>query len=357
MGAVITEIRHTLHEPAPFSLAKKAKKEVSPRSNGEAPPFPYFVLDGESAELWAQIVKGGTLEHHTLNTIHSISDNQVPLRWITNIIDVAHFVEGAKAHGITPPTKLNLMGLIHINAVANKGDAKLGQRSLEKAQQLREFTHAYLETFHPNVQLETALDFDDPSWISGLIELGRKLYPLLPEEPQQQLANMARKHTTEDGIPVNSLSAAYLIAHYSIYGRFTEDPFGIFPQKNHNIFLVPQSEVRFFNTMSASSEALSSLGLKPREFTQGGNVALVSQALRTAHYYPHMFEPLLSDITEPSGWPTREALLANPEINKAARGDMLLALDVIENDIGGVENAGALIELVEQTLGKAELAA
>jgi len=317
--------------------------------SGEAEPnrvsFPYHAYDVKSSLQWTKWVHSGSLSDKTLLVIHSVSDGDKPLRWVTNIIDIAELIEGLQDHGISPPEKVRLMGLIHTNSAANNGNGDHVERALKQADFLKRLAEGYLEAFHKSVWLDFEYDFDTPEIVPELLSYGRDLFPLLPPKTAQTLSGMAEKYNKNPHIPNSEFGAAYLLAHNGAYRRFKKR-FGPFEPDTDSVFALPQSERIFIDMLHASDEAVESLGLPIIQSTE--NVFFLSERIRTSHYYPSKVDPTIEYLLAGNPWPQAQEI-ANGKSYDKARKDAAAGIRTIEKDLGGQENIPQLIEIIQDS--------
>ncbi len=313
----------------------------SEKGEQEGAKLPVMVYDEEHLDQWMQLVeKQGGAKEHTLITIHAVSGDPAPVRWLANIIDGARVWEGLKEAGIEPPQTWKLMAPVHVNTGCNNGDI---DAAMDNAVRLHNVAIGYLKTFHPSVPTPE-LETDEPSWVANLRKRGSALYPILPDRVRSELGGMSGKHANGDA--GMSAAASYLLAHYEAYGRLDGTSLGGFASRKNAIFVVPQSEDRFIQLMDSSEASLRAIGFNPVPPTRGGNIIMVSQHLRSPHYYAHIGEPLLGDIVSPHQWPTVNQLAHRKGLNGVARNEIIGAIAYIEEDIGGKQNIGILTDII-----------
>lgn len=319
--------------------------------------IPVMAYDNDHYDRWNRWVERNEVGDKTLYTLHTVGPNDVPFRWIVSIAETAQMIEGLAEHGVKPPHQWQLMAPFHINTAVNNGDLAKAQ---EQAVKLEAFARGYVETFHPQAAKLSGLPVlqpDGPEWVDPLLEYGEKVYPLLDRPVKEDLHRMASKHANgnedeevlREGIPDTTV-AAYLMAHFSGYGLVN----GHFPhgfKQNNALFVVPASEDRFLSMVEQSRNAVETLGVKVSTHEDQNSVIMVSQILRTPHYYPHKGESLLSKTAHQPDWPTAKKVRQQKGMNGLAQNEVMNAVTFIEEDIGGtIQDRERFMKLVRAIL-------
>ena len=302
-----------------------------------------LAYDENHADRWNQAIAGENVHERTLYTILGVNGEPVPVRWLAHVVETAHMLELLDRSGIQQP-KWHFMAPIHISSACNGNEP---DRGVKQAATLTEFAQRYLQRYHPGVVLPK-LELDDRDKVPDVIASGHVLYPFLPDEVRNDLETMAGKHGTGQG---TGTSAAYLLAHYSAYGRVSNGAIPLFPPREGAIYVVPQSEDRFIGHMRASARAVAKAGIaQPVDPDLDPSIVMVSGVLRTPHYYAHYGERKLADLVHVGAWQTRNQLSRLGRNGMKKQQEIAEANRYIDDDIGGFEGSPALCGLVQEVM-------
>ncbi|MGB4965795.1 MAG: hypothetical protein WBO77_01665 [Microgenomates group bacterium] len=306
--------------------------------------FPLEVYDDTDLVTYEAMIGSGSLANTTVVTLHSVGSQPVPIRWLGLIVQTAQALEVLQKHGIKPPKNWKLMAPIHLNAASNNLDPQDG---VEQAQRLARLAQDYVAQFHPDLTVKPELELDNAAASQALIAWGYEMAHQLPDTVLQQLSHMSGNRSDEfDPDEAIRKAAGYLLGHYNAYG-YTEQG-GFSNRQQGSLFIVPQSEIKFFNMMESAQEVVTAAGI-PVITPQDSNTArLLSPMIRTPHYYGHKGEPLLQQIRNVQDW-NRSRNLGNQGINGRALDEIREVIALIDADVTKAR-IPELVELIKGTL-------
>ena len=307
-------------------------------------PFPYEVPDDSDHETYLGWLDSDSLADKTLVTLHSVSAEPVPIRWLGLVAQTAQTLERFQDYGIQSPGDWKLMSPVHLNAAANNLDPRAG---VKQAQSLARLAQGYVAQFHPDLAVKPELELDNAAASQALIAWGYEMAHQLPDTVLQQLSHMSGNRSDEfDPDEAIRKAAGYLLGHYNAYG-YTEQG-GFSNRQQGSLFIVPQSEIKFFNMMESAQEVVTAAGI-PVITPQDSNTArLLSPMIRTPHYYGHKGEPLLQQIRNVQDW-NRSRNLGNQGINGRALDEIREVIALIDADVTKAR-IPELVELIKGTL-------
>lgn len=307
-------------------------------------PFPLNVYDDSDLVTYEGMIGAGSLADTSIVTLHSVSAQPVPIRWLGLIAQTAQTLEMLQKHGIEPPKDWKLMAPVHLNAVANNLDPRDG---VEQAQRLAYLAQEYIARFHPDLTVKPELELDDATSSQALIARGTEIVYQLPDSVLQQLGRMSGNRSEE---PVSDediiRSAGYLLGHYNAYGYTPEGGFS--NRQNGTLFIVPGSEERFFDMMTSAQDAVTAAGIPIITPKDSNTARLLSPDVRTPHYYGHRGEPLLQHIRSVQDW-NRSRNLGNQGINQHALDEIRAVVALIDRDVTKAR-IPELVELIKGAL-------
>ncbi len=327
-------------ERRPFRDAEARMMGDTERKSSDSSNLPVKPYDVNDAQAWVHGLRNGGFADKTIRTLGSVNGGHIPIRWLVSIIDTAQTVEALLKHNVNPPQEWKQMFPVHINATCNDTNP---QEGLRNAEILHRLSLAYLDHFHPRVP-KPKLEIDKPEAVASFMKKGERFFPNLPDYIREELQKMAEKHSGEGS--QKTAVAAYLLAHYNAYGLIDGD---LFPLVRNTIFILPQSEDRFLTMIEESKESIRELGLDIKDIEEQGSVVLISNRLRSPHYYPHKGEPTLENVYHPQQWPTPNQLHHTKGLNELARNEIIEGLRSIEEDIGGKKHLPELTNILKKT--------
>lgn len=298
-------------------------------------PHPLGLSAYTEADLktWKSWLRTRDLSGITILTLHSVGNDSTPVRWLASIIQPIRLAETLKEAGITSPSRWKTMAPVNMNAWVNSLDS---ETPIQHAGDLHALARGYMNLIHPGV-IQPELEIDNEDWAKVVSRYGKELFHQLPDFVKADLENMAAKHRnglaqeTEGG-------ASYLLSHFNAYGHL-EMRHG-FPPRTDTLIILPASENRFFTMMDQVSETIQGLGMgKITPLSERNCVVLVSDIIRTPHYYPHSGEPTLEAIVKEKipRWPTRKMIFEG-KINGWAKQEVAQGLALIDQDLGGIQH-------------------